>query len=74
MAQTSTSQEAVMAQEANARLATIRDVRFCPNNVRFTPESGHWVARLHVRFVPIADIAILIRSPRQRGKAAAAAR
>ena len=35
---------------------TLGDVRFSPDYVRFTPESGHLRRTSDVRFVPIADI------------------
>jgi hypothetical protein len=37
-----------------------RDIRNYRRGVRFTPESGHWRGHSDVRFVPKADITMIL--------------
>ena len=54
---------------AYVRFGSKADMCGAKGHVRFTPNSGHVRCNSDVRFVPIADIAPLIRSPRRRGQA-----
>src|SRR5262249_15117627 len=65
-------------RSSDVRFGSEADILHRLADVRFTPKSGHWSLVANVRFVPKADICsaqkdVLIRSPRRRGQAMAAA-